>query len=217
MCEVNISLQLAQEEPKAQGTQWNSSITLVYCNMQLETKIKVVKDSGCFLNNCIRTHKPYETPKYILIHAKLNLPFKIYLCGIILFLIQIPRHHYLIQEQHNVQTQISPHIDTHVPILESGITLILIHQKLKKKKGSFSKMLYESKIIQFQRNADCKNSSSFFMDGYKHTCQSGLARGRTVLTQRKLSLTSEWFGGTLRESMCIYPSYIVISQTSRNV
>lgn len=33
MCEVNISLQLAQKEPKAQGTQWNSSITLVYCNM----------------------------------------------------------------------------------------------------------------------------------------------------------------------------------------
>lgn len=94
---------------------------------------------GVFLNNCIRTHKPYETPKYILIHAKLNLPFKIYLCGIILFLIQIPRHHYLIQEQHNVQTQISPHIDTHVPILESGITLILIHQKLKKKKRQLFK------------------------------------------------------------------------------
>lgn len=82
-----------------------------------------------FLNNCIRTHKPYETLKYILIHAKLNLPFKIYLCGIISFLIQLPRHHYLIQEaQPNVQTQISPQIANHVPILESGKTLILIHQ-----------------------------------------------------------------------------------------
>lgn len=108
---------------------------------------------GVFLNNCIRTHKLYETLKYILTHAKLNLPFKIYLCGIISFLIQLPRHHYLIQEaQPNVQTQISPQIDKHVPILESGKTLILIHQIIIIfffffKKGSFSKMLYESKII----------------------------------------------------------------------